>query len=266
MKIHERAIVHPKAQVGKGTVIGPDVIIDEHCSIGENCEVRARAVITGFTKIGNNNQIGYGAIIGAEPQDLAFEGCKSFVEIGDGNMIREYVTIHRGTKEGTTTRIGNKTMLMAASHVAHNCIIEDGVILVNNVLLGGYVEVHRRAFLGGASVVHQFTRIGSLAMVRGQTRLGMDVPPYCMAVATNAVHGLNRVGMKRGGFSGDVRRNLIQLYDQFYHSGMNREQALQAIKNDPLFHFEEAKHFCEFITSTQRGLCRSVKGEAIPVE
>lgn len=255
--IHERAIVHPNAIIGEGTTVGPDAIIDEHVKMGKNCEVRARAVITGHTTIGDENQIGYGTVVGSEPQDLAYDGEESYVEIGNRNVLREYSTVHRGTKEGSKTVVGDDNVLMVGAHVAHNCILGNHVILVNNVLLAGYVEVHDHAFLGGDSVVHQFTRIGSHVMVRGQTRLGRDVPPYMMAVDTNTVCGLNRVGLKRTGFDLPRRKAIQRAYELLYFSHLNRQQAIEAIQaDDSLKDSEDMKSFCNFIETTQRGICR----------
>jgi UDP-N-acetylglucosamine acyltransferase len=261
--IHPRALVHPNAKIGEGTVIGPDVIIDEHVQIGANCEIRARAVITGWTKIGDNNQIGYGAIIGAEPQDLAFKNEESYVRIGDGNVIREYATIHRGTKAGTETVIGDRCYLMANAHLAHNCRLGNQVILVNNVLLGGYVEIRDFAFLGGAAVVHQFVRIGEYVMVRGQTRLGLDVPPYCMAVATNTVCGLNKVGLKRRGYDRSRRKAIEDAYETYFWSGKNRVQALETLNTGAN---DDVKLFAEFIKGTKRGVCAAMRAGGIDDE
>jgi UDP-N-acetylglucosamine acyltransferase len=255
--IHPRAIVHPNAKIGDGTTIGADVIIDENVEIGADCEIRARAIITGHTKIGDRNQIGYGAIIGSEPQDTSYKGAISFVTIGDRNIIREYVTINRGTKENSSTSLGNDNLLFTGAHIAHNCKVGNHVVIVNNVLLAGYVEVCDRAFMGGDTVIHQFTRIGAYAMIRGQTRLGMDVPPFCMAVDTNLVAGLNKVGMRRSGFDHTRRRMIQQAFDVFYRSNRNRTQALEYIENDPILsQSEDIQMFCEFLKSTKRGVCR----------
>jgi len=265
--IHPRAIVHPNAKIGEGTSIGADAIVDEFVEIGDRCEIRARSIVTGHTKIGNDNQIGYGAIVGSEPQDTSYKGAISFVEIGDRNVLREYVTVNRGTKEGSATKIGNDNLLFTGAHVAHNCTISDRVILVNNVLLAGYVEVHNNAFMGGDSVVHQFTRIGSYAMIRGQTRLGMDVPPYCMAVDTNMVLGLNRLGLRRNGFSHERRRAILAAYDVIYKSDRNRTQAIEFLESDLEFADNpDIQLFCDFIKSSRRGICKHYERGASRVE
>lgn len=258
--IHPTAIIHPKAELGAGTRVGAYAVIGPDVILGEACEVRPHAVIDGFVRMGSHNQIGYGAIIGAEPQDTRWNGGKSYVEIGSHNIFREYVTIHRGTELESSTKIGNHNLLMAGSHVAHNCTIGDRVTLVNNVLLAGRVTVEDGAFLGGAAAVHQYVRIGRLAMVRGLTRLGQDVPPFTMAVATNTVCGLNRVGLKRQNISLQTRRLLLEVYDTFYHIGLNRTQAMQQILLREDWQANDlVRHFCQFAASTKRGLCRAVR-------
>lgn len=229
------------------------VTIDDHCIIGDNTEIRPHAVITGGAKIGSNNQIGYGAIIGAEPQDLAFKNVPSHTIIGDHNIIREYTTIHRGTKEGSETRVGSHCYLMTGVHLAHNCLVGNRVILVNNVLLAGYVEVHDGAFLGGGAAVHQFVRIGAHSIMRGQTRIGRDLPPYFMAVDTNQVAGINRVGLKRAGFTPEKRRQIQNAYKILYRSGKNVSQALDQIEKE--LKSEEIQLLIQFIRVSKRGIC-----------
>ncbi len=249
-------MVHPGASIGEGTLIGPDVIIDEHVTVGAECEIRARAILTGHTTIGDRNQIGYNAIIGAEPQDLSYDNAVSYVQIGNDNVIRENTTIHRGTKAESATVLGDQNYLMAGVHVAHNCQIGNEVILVNNVLLGGHVEIRDYAFLGGDVVVHQFVRIGEYVMVRGQTRVGMDIPPYCMAAFTNAVVGLNRVGLKRRGFTPEQRKTIQKAFDITFCQGNNREQAIGAMQVFKGMQTDEVALLIEFLQGTKRGLCQ----------
>lgn len=261
--IHPTAIVHSSAKIGEGCTIGPGAIVEAGAEIGPECKIRARAVITGQVRMGARNQIGYGAVIGAEPQDVNFKDVPSYVEIGEGNIIREYATIHRGTKADSSTRIGDGNFLMVGVHVAHNCEIGNDVTLVNNVLLAGYVKIEDRAFLGGAVVVHQYTRIGAYAMVRGQTRLGMDLPPFFMAVATNTVCGLNRVGLRRNGFTPQRRKAILKAYDLLYNSGLNRQQAMEKMLKLPELKTPEVKQLHDFLQDTSRGICRAVKAREV---
>jgi len=265
-EIHPTAIVEKGAKLGSGCVIGPGAIVGSEVELGDGCVVGPRAVLEGRVKMGAKNRIGIGAVIGGEPQDLAYQGAKSGVVVGEGNVFREYVTIHRGTKEGTDTTIGSHCFLMVGAHVAHNCRLADGVTLVNNVLLAGYVEVEERAFLGGAVVVHQFVRIGKLAMVRGQTRVGMDLPPYCMAVVTNGVCGLNSVGLRRAGVKPENRKALMRAYEEFFFGGKNRVQALEGIRKGKDAKIGEVRAFCDFIEKTKRGICHGLKPEDISLE
>ena len=265
-EIHSTALVEKGAKLGAGCVVGPGAIVGAEVELGEGCVVGPRAVLEGRIKMGTKNRVGVGAVIGGEPQDLAYQGAQSGVVIGDGNVFREYVTIHRGTKEGTDTVIGNGCFLMVGAHVAHNCRLADRVVLVNNVLLAGYVEVEEKAFLGGAVVVHQFVRIGKLAMVRGQTRVGMDLPPYCMAVATNGVCGLNLVGLRRAGVGPDSRKALQRVYEAFFFGGKNRAQALEEIRQGKDAKVKEVKEFSDFIEKTKRGICHGLKAGEISVE
>ncbi len=251
--IHPSAVIDPTAQLGRNVRVGPGAVIEAGCVIGDDCEIRAHAIITGGAQLGVGNQIGYSAVVGAEPQDLGYKGAPTRVVIGDRNILRELVTIHRGTKEGTETVLGNDNFLMAGAHVAHNCRVGNHVIIVNNVLLAGHVEVHDRAFLGGGSVVHQFTRIGELAIMRGLTRIGKDLPPYFMAVTTNRVSGLNRVGLKRSGHAPDVRRSIQEAYNTLYRSGLNISQAVEKLEKESTV--PEVQKILAFIRSSKRGIC-----------
>lgn len=263
--IHPRALIHPSAQIGAGTVVEADAIIDEHVSIGKDCQIRARAIVTGHTRIGDQNQIGYGAIIGSEPQDVSFRGAISYVEIGDRNVLREYVTVNRGTQEHSVTHIGCDNFLLTGCHVGHNAQVGNHVTLVNNVLLAGYVQVGDYAFIGGDAVLHQHIRVGPYAMIRGQTRLSVDLPPFCMAVDTNLVIGLNSVGLRRRGFSHLQRRRLKQVFAIFYRQQLNRLQAIETIQQDPdLVQHREVELFLEFVRTTKRGLCRLYQGRSDP--
>jgi UDP-N-acetylglucosamine acyltransferase len=254
-EIHPSAVVDPAVDLGSEVRVGPYAIIEAGCVIGDYCEVRAHAVICKGTLMGPRNQIGYGAVIGAEPQDFAYKGARTWVELGSGNKIREYATIHRATMEGTATLIGNDNFLMGGVHVGHDAQIGNHAILANNTLLSGYVKVQDGAFLGGATIVHQHTRIGRLAITRGGTRLGKDVPPFFMATDTNQVSGINRIGLRRAGFSQETRRSIQAAFELIYRSSLNTTQALEELQKK--FHTPEITQLVEFIRASKRGICRS---------
>ncbi len=197
-KIHPTAIVDPAARVGVDVEIGPFSIVGPQVTIGEKTIVQSHVVIEGQVTIGPGNLIGHGAVIGAPPQDVSFSPQrKTSVQIGDDNIIREYCTIHRGTAEGSATKIGNKNFLMAGAHIGHNCEIGNNVVIANNCLLAGYVLVDDGAFLGGGSTFHQFMHIGRLVMVQGSSAFGKDLPPFVVAAERNSVFGLNVVGLRQ---------------------------------------------------------------------
>lgn len=253
--IHPTAFVDPAALLADDVEVGPGAIIEAGAVIGEGCRIQSRAVITGHVRMGKRNLIGYGAIIGADPQDFSFKpGTSSFVEIGDDNVIREYATIHRATKEHGATRIGNNNFLMVGTHMGHDSSVGNKVVMANNVLLAGHVEVQDGAVLGGGSVFHQFIRVGRLCMVRGGERFGMDIPPFLVAYGTNLVAGLNALGLKRAGFGADVRLELKRAFQLLYRAGLNVSQALEACRAGSWG--SEASFFWEFVaTARRRGIC-----------
>jgi UDP-N-acetylglucosamine acyltransferase len=253
--IHPSAIIDPAARLSSGVEVGPGAIIEAGAVIGEGCRIQARAIITGHVRMGARNTIGQGAIIGADPQDFSFKpGTPSFVEIGDDNVIREYATIHRATKEGGATRLGNNNFLMVGIHMGHDSSVGNKVVMANNVLLAGHVEIQDGAVLGGGSVFHQFIRVGRLCMVRGGERFGMDIPPYLVAYGTNLVAGLNAIGLKRAGFGAEVRQEIKRAFHMLYRSGMNVSQSLEASRAESWG--PEAAYFWGFVTAAKRrGIC-----------
>lgn len=263
-QIHPTALVDPGANLGAEVKVGPYAIIEEGCVIGDQCEVHAHAVICRGTRIGPRNQIGHGAVIGAEPQDYAFKGGPSRVEIGSGNRIREYVTIHRATREDGATVVGNDNFLMGGVHLGHDVQIGNRNILANNTLLAGHVKVEDRVFFGGATILHQHVRIGSLSITRGGTALGKDLPPYFMAIGTNQVVGINRIGLRRAGLAHETRRAIQAAYELIYRSGLNVGQAMEELRNK--FHLPEIAHLVEFIGASKRGICRGQAGLAAEEE
>ena len=249
--IHPTAIVDPAAILAQDVEVGPGAIIDAGAVIGEGCRVQAHAVITSYVRMGKRNTIGYGAIIGADPQDYDLKpGTRSEVAIGDDNIIREYVTIHRGTKEGSSTTVGSNNFLMVGVHMGHNSTVGNKVIIANNCLLAGYVEVQDGAVLGGGSVFHQFIRIGRLCMVRGGERFTKDIPPFVSAYGTSLVSGINSVGLRRAGYSSEARMEIKRAFRLVYRDGYNITQAIEESKKQSWS--PEAQYFLDFIASAKK--------------
>ncbi len=255
MSIHSTAVVDPGAEIGPDVTIGPFSCIGPHTVIGARCHIGPHVNILPFTSIGPECRIHTGAVIGDLPQDTGFKWEDSSVRVGAKCTIREYVTIHRGTKGGTATEIGDGCFLMAMSHCAHNVKLGSGVILANGALLAGYVEVGDRAFISGHCLVHQFTRVGRMAMLSGGAGVSKDVPPFCTArsMSVNRIAGLNVVGMRRGGFAPEQRMELKSAFRLLYRSGLNVTQALERIRS--ALHSEPIKEFCSFVEASKRGIC-----------
>lgn len=258
-KIHETAVVHPGARIGKDVEIGPYAVIGENVLIDDGTKIGAHAVIDGWTSIGKNCVIYPGASIGSEPQDLKFRGEKSYVFIGDNTKIREFATVNRATGEGEETRIGSNCMLQAYTHVAHNCVVGNHVIMSNAATLAGHVIVEDRAVIGGLSGVHQFVKIGRNAMVGGLTKIVQDVPPFVIVDGHPAkVSGLNSVGMSRAGINAASRSLIKKAYKLLYRSGLSLPQAIAMIEQE-VDSCEEVEHFLRFLRNAERGICRGRK-------
>jgi UDP-N-acetylglucosamine acyltransferase len=259
-KIHRTAIVDPGARIGADVEVGPSSIIGPQAAIGEKNIVQSHVVIEGKVAIGRGNFIGHGAIIGAPPQDVSFSPQrKTRVEIGNDNIIREYCTIHRGSPDGSATKIGNKNFLMAGAHIGHNCVIGDNVVIANNCLLAGHVRVDDGAFLGGGSTFHQFMHVGRLVMVQGSSAFGKDLPPFVIAAERNYVFGLNVVGLRRAGFSTKDRDQIKGAFKLVYLSGLNISQALE--KAATMKFGALAREFLDFVASAKkRGICPFKRG------
>ena len=259
MSIDSTARIALEVELAPDVTVGPGVIIDGPSRIGPGTRILAHAYIGPHTTIGAGNLIGFGAIVGHEPQDYAFQGEESYTIIGDDNIIREYATIHRGTKPGSATRVGNHNFIMALSHMAHNSQLGDHVILVNGALVGGYVEVADRAFISGNCVIHQFCRVGTLAMMRGGSRTSRDVPPYSIIDAAHTVRGLNLVGLKRAGFTSAQITPLRQAFRILFGRRGNLSRALERLQAEvPLT--PEVTHLLDFIKSSQRGVALGPRG------
>jgi len=255
LKIHPTALVDPGAQIGADVEIGPFSVISPQTMIGDKSILRSHVVIEGNVAIGTSNFIGHGAIIGTPPQDLSSSpDLKTKVEIGNDNVIREYCTIHRGSPEGSATKIGDKNFLMAGAHVGHNCEIGNNVVIANNCLLAGHVRVDDQAFLGGGSTFHQHMHIGRLVMVQGSSAFGKDLPPFVIAAERNSVFGINVVGLRRSGFSAKDRDEIKKAFKLLYTSGLNISQALE--KAATLDLGAPAREFFDFVAhAKKRGIC-----------
>jgi UDP-N-acetylglucosamine acyltransferase len=255
--IHPTAIVHPKAILDSTANVGPYTVIDGEVKIQANCQIGPHCYLTGNTVIGSDTKIHAGCVIGDSPQDLSYQGVATKLVVGEGNVFREHVTVHRGTAEGSATEIGNANYFMAHAHVAHNCKIGNHVILANAVLLGGYVQVEDRAFLGGNTAVHQFCRVGTLAIIGGVSRITKDVPPYCTVTGENDLIGLNSIGMKRAGFPVTRRAQLKAAYMILFTKGLNLTQALAELEKEKMS--LEVEHLVSFVRKTKRGVCTTRK-------
>lgn len=252
--IHPSAVIAKNAQIGVGNVIGPHVVIEDGVRIGAHNTIRTGAHICAGTEIGNHNDIHMYAVIGHAPQDLSYkEGDPTYTRIGHSNQIREFVTIHRGTKPGSATVIGDFNFLMAYCHVAHNCLLGNNIIMVNQASLTGHCIVEDRVFLSGMTGLHQFTRVGRLALLSALSAVNKDIPPYMICGGRPAVVlGINVVGMRRAGMNAAEREQVKQAYKILYRSGLNVTQALEAIEKD--LHGQAVEHLVRFIRESKRGI------------
>lgn len=225
MKIHSTAIVDPTAKIASDVAIGPYAVIGAGVVIGERSTIESHVVIEAGVTMGSGNFVGHGAIIGTAPQDLSFSPeRKTYVAIGNENVIREHCTIHRGAKEGGVTILGDRNFLMVGTHVGHDCRVGNGVVIANNSLMGGHVRIDDGAFIGGGSRFHQGIQLGRLVMAEG--RFTKNLPPF-LSAAKNQVYGMNIVGLRRAGFSQAERDEVKRAFKLLYKSGLNTKQALE---------------------------------------
>ena len=255
--IHSTAIINPKARIDSNVKIGPYSIIGEDVAIGSGTVIGPHVVIDPYVSIGKDCNIFQYAAIGAIPQSLKFEGEKTFVKIGHGTIIREFVTIHRGTKfGGGLTEVGDKNLLMAYTHIAHDCKTGRQVVMSNNATLAGHITIGDYATIGGLVAIHQFVRIGDYAFVGGKSAVVKDVPPYVIVSGDRAkLHGLNTVGLKRSGFSKNTLLSLKKAYRIIFRIGLTLNEAIERVKVD-VEQIPEVVSLIEFIKSSQRGITR----------
>lgn len=249
------ALIHPDAVVGPACRIGEFCVVESDVVLGAGCVLEPYVFIKRWTTLGERNQISAGTALGTDPFDKAFSGERSYLRIGNDNVIREHYTISRGTKPESETVLGDNNYIMSSGHVAHNSRVGDNVVIASCALIAGYVDIEDQVFISGGVVIHQFSRIGRLAMIAGNTRVNSDVPPYFMYADYNvAAKGLNLVGLKRAGFKPEEISSLKQVYRILYRSQLKLEEALRRIENE--ISSPHARHLVEFIRASERGICR----------
>ncbi|MCC5812369.1 MAG: acyl-ACP--UDP-N-acetylglucosamine O-acyltransferase [Ectothiorhodospiraceae bacterium] len=257
--IHSSVSIDPGALLGENITVGPFACIGPDVEIGDRCHIGPHVVIQGPTRLGADNRISPHAVLGEPPQDLGYQGEPTRLEIGDRNIIREFVTIHRAsTKEEHVTRVGNDNMFMAYSHIGHDCRVGNHVTMANAATLAGHVTVEDHVIIAGLCAIHQFARIGAYAMLGGGTMAPMDIPPYAMASGNHAkLYGLNRRGLQRNGFSRDDIQHVRHAYRLLFKSGLRLEQALEEIlAEQALAASKPVQHLVQFIRQTKRGITR----------
>jgi UDP-N-acetylglucosamine acyltransferase len=252
--IHPTAIVSPEAELGPDVEVGPFAIIGPAVTVGANCKIAARAILEQNVRLGADCRVGTGSILGGAPQDLKYAGEETWLEVGEGTVIREYSTINRGTTQSRLTRLGKQCLVMTYAHVAHDCHIGERVILANGVQLAGHVTIDKCATISGLSAIHQFVKIGAYAFVGGMSRVTKDVPPYTKAVGSPMkLYGLNAVGLQRHGFTVEAIAELKKAYRLFFRSGLNISQALDRARTE-LAQLPEVTSFLQFVEESGRGV------------
>jgi UDP-N-acetylglucosamine acyltransferase len=260
-EIHPTAVVDPGAELADGVTVGPHAVIGARVTIGEGTEVGAGAHIQGPTTLGRENRVFPHATLGFDPQDLKFGGEETRLEVGDRNHFREFVTVHRGTAHGRSlTTVGSDNLFMVYTHIAHDCIVGDRVVMANCATLAGHVEVESDATISAFSAVHQFCRVGRHAYIGGYSVITMDALPYVKTVgAKPLVYGLNSIGLKRKGFDGEALERLRRAYRLLVESKLNTTQALEQIRQEVGGH-GEVDHLVAFVESAQRGVIKARPG------
>ncbi len=266
MTIHPTAIIDPAAELDSSVKVGPYAVIEKGVQVGPDTIIEAHACIGGLTRIGSRNHIGSFTSVGTPPQDISYKGEDTRLVIGDDNIIREYCSVHRGTAGGVgVTTIGNSNMLMAYSHVAHDCSLADNIVLVNNATLGGHVEVGERVIIGGMTAVHQFSRVGDYAFIGGMSGISLDVPPYVIVAGIRnemKVRSINRIGLKRAGFSAGEIKSLGRAFTIIFKT---RDLLLKDALKMALAELPDSElvaNMVEFFQSSKRNVVRLSNGDA----
>jgi len=259
MNIHPSSIVSPKAKLADSVSVGAFSVISDNAVIGADTKIGSHCLIEGNTTIGKGCEIVTGAVVGSRPQDLKLKGEKVFLEIGDNNIIREYCTLNPGTQEGGKTVVGNNNLLMAYSHIAHDCVVGNGCVLANNCTLAGHVTIEDKAVVGGIVAIHQFVKIGKLSIIGGCSKVVQDIPPFSTCDGHPArVYGLNLIGLRRHGLSNDSIRKIDQAFKIFFNSGLSLKHALEKAEKE-LEKTEEILYLVNFAKSSERGISRSAR-------
>ncbi len=264
MTIHPNAIIDPSAELAADVTVGPFSVIEANVKIGKGTIVASHVRISGPCTIGENNTIDSFVALGGAPQDLGYKGEPTELIIGNNNQIREYVSIHRGTlKGGGKTVIGDNTMIMAYSHLGHDCIIGDSVIIVNAAMLGGHTEVDSHATVGGLTGTHQFSRIGAFSFIGGGSAVSKDVPPYAMVTGERGgmkISGLNKVGLRRNGFTRETIKKIDAAYRILFHSDLLHNDALDKVAEE-LGGNAAVDELVSFIRASKRGVVKRTKSD-----
>lgn len=258
--IHPTAVVHPQASLGAEVEIGPYSVIEEGVTIGRRSRIGPHVHLCSGTILGSENELHSGCVLGDAPQDKNYKGDRTILRIGDHNIFREHVTIHRSNTLSEETQIGSHNYFMAGSHVGHNAVIGDHVVLANGALLGGHVKVSDQAFISAYCLVHQFVRIGVLTLMQGSAGLSKDLPPYTIARGHNGTCGLNVIGLRRAGFSAEARLELKRLYHLLFRRGLGLRTAVEIARKD--FQSDPARVLLDFIAASRRGVCGFVPAKS----
>ena len=257
MKIHPTAVIDNKSKLADNVKVGPYAIIGPNVEIGSFTEIGPHAIIDGYTVIGKNCRIFPGACVGTIPQDLKYKGGESYLRIGNDNIIRECVTINPGTHEGSVTSIGDNNLLMAYSHVAHDCRIGSDCVIANVGTLAGHVVLEDKVVIGGLAAIHQFTRVGKLSIIGGCSKVVQDIPPFSTCDGHPArVYGLNLLGLKRSNVPMESQRALKKAFKIVFHSGLTLKNSIENVRAS-IDGFSEVTYLVDFLTASERGVCRS---------
>ena len=264
MEIHPTAVVSPRAELASDVRVGPYAVVEEGAAVGEGCEIGAHAVVKKFTTLGARNRVFEHATLGGEPQDVKFRGERSHLLVGDDNLIRECVTIHRASGEGEATRVGSRNFLMVGVHVAHNCVLGDDNTLANGAALAGHIRVEDHVFFSSNVGAHQFVRFGRYAMVGGKTKVVQDVLPFFTTDGNPPrVRGLNTIGLRRGGFAPESRAALKRAYQVLFRARLPLAQSLAALDESG---DESVAHLAAFIRASRRGFTREERETTVSTE